>query len=284
MGKFTGVLLATDFDDTLFRSNITRAEGSPETEKRDAPVVIGRNKEALAYYLAQGGFFTVATGRAYQTFSPYRDRVPFNVPVILSNGAVLYDFSTDRELFHACLPDEIRRHALLLSETFPDVGFETHIGDLIYTCRPNEITWRHIRKLGLPYVERSFEEIPLPWMKLLMEHGSHDRLTEVQSWIRTFFPGQYEVIFSNHHLLEVTAQGVTKGRAVQRLAQLLKVEPQNLYCVGDNQNDIPMLEVSAIPFAPANCAREVRDCGATIVSACDQGAIADIIERLDKRY
>ncbi len=284
MGKFTGVLLATDFDDTLICSDITGAGGVSETEKRNEPVVFGRNKEALDYYLAEGGYFTVSTGRAYQTFSPYRDRVPMNAPAVLSNGAIIYDFVAGRELYHAWLPERVRDHARQIAATFPDVGFETHVGDLIYTYRPNEITWRHIYKLGQPYEEKGFDEMPWPWIKLLVEHGEHGRLAQVQSWIQANFPGQYEPIFSNHYLMEVTAHGANKGSAVKRVAELMGVKPQDIYCVGDNQNDIPMLAVSAQAFTPEGSAQEVKDWGATIVGPCDEGAIADVIEILDKRY
>ena len=54
--------------------------------------------------------------------------------------------------------------------------------------------------------------------------------------------------------------------------------------MGDNQNDIPMLAVSAIPFAPSNCAQEVRDWGARILGSCDESCVAQIVAILDKRY
>lgn len=283
MGKFRGVLLATDFDDTLFRSNIT-GPGVSEAEKRGEPVVFGRNKEALDYFLAQAGRFTVSTGRAFQTFAPYVDRVPMNAPAVLANGAIIYDFGRNMELSHAYLPDCVVLHAAALAGAFPELGFETHLGDLIYTFRPNEITWRHIHKLGCSFVECGFEEMPLPWTKLLVQHPDHDLLVEAQSWLSQTYPGLYEAIFSNNHLLEVTGAGATKGGAVLQVAGLLGVRREDLYCVGDNQNDIPMLAISAVPFAPSNCAQAVRDWGATIVGPCEKGAIADVIEILDKRY
>ena len=56
MGKFDGVLLASDFDDTLYG-----------LDRQVCP----RNRKALNYFIAQGGRFTVATGRAHTTFAPY---------------------------------------------------------------------------------------------------------------------------------------------------------------------------------------------------------------------
>ena len=71
---------------------------------------------------------------------------------------------------------------------------------------------------------------------------------------------------------------------VDRLRRRLGISPENVYCVGDNQNDIPMLAVSAIPFAPANCAQEVKDSGATVLRSCEEDCIAQIVDILDLRY
>ena len=55
MGKFDGLLLVSDFDDTLY-----------DFHHRIPP----RNLEALGRWIGQGGRFTVATGRAHRTFAP----------------------------------------------------------------------------------------------------------------------------------------------------------------------------------------------------------------------
>ncbi|MFQ9916867.1 MAG: HAD family hydrolase [Flavonifractor plautii] len=94
----------------------------------------------------------------------------------------------------------------------------------------------------------------------------------------------YEVIFSNRVLLELTRKGSSKGGMVQYLARRLGIDAQHIYCVGDNQNDIPMLAVSAIPFAPANCAPEVKQWGARILGACEESCVAQIVDILDHIY
>lgn len=95
---------------------------------------------------------------------------------------------------------------------------------------------------------------------------------------------RYEAIFSNFHMLELTGKGTTKGGMVLTLSQRLGVRQEDLYCVGDNQNDLPMLAVSAVPFAPGDCAQEVKDSGAHLLPPSEEGAIAGLVEELDKRY
>ena len=45
-----------------------------------------------------------------------------------------------------------------------------------------------------------------------------------------------------------------------------------------------MLTAAKQGFAPANCAQAVRDCGATVVCSAQEGAIAQVVEILDRLY
>lgn len=289
MGKFDGVLLASDFDDTLYASNLTGPD-NPQQQASDpgtGPILSPGNHAALAYFIAQGGRFCVATGRSRRTFARYVGRLPMNAPAVLSNGAVIYDFDAEQELFHAHLPPQVASDLVELAAVCPSLGFELQFDDAVYIYRPNEITWRHLRRMGLPHVEVALAELPdpalRPWSKLVIQ-DTHDALAEAQRYISRRWGQHYEPIFSNAHLLELTAKGCTKGALVLRVAQHLGIQRSHIYCVGDNQNDIPMLAVAAEGFAPANCADEVRTWGATLLPTCEEDAVARLIDLLDQRY
>ena len=268
MGKFDRVLLASDFDDTLYNS---RLEVSAE------------NVAAIEYFIREGGYFTVATGRAHRTFAPYVDAAPINAPVILSNGALLYDFRAGRTVVDLPLPVCAAEDLGELCSAIPALGVETYHGDDVYIYRPNAHTQRHVERVKTTWTEMGLTEMPSPWSKAVIQ-ADHDVLLRAQALMRERWPQRYEVIFSNAVLLECTAKTATKGGMVLKLAELLGIRREHIYCVGDNQNDIPMLAVSAIPFAPANCAQAVKDWGATVLGSCDEDCIAQIIGILDLRY
>lgn len=267
MGKFDGVLLATDFDDTLFT----------ETE------VPAANLAALDYFVREGGHFTVATGRAHRTFAPHVHRAPVNAPVILSNGAQLYDFARERMVEELLLDDRAPADLLALSDAMPELGIECYHGDDVYIHRPNAFTQRHVVRVNTTWTPMELREMPRPWSKAVIQ-ADYLALLRAQEWLVQRFPERYEVIFSNRFLLECTAKGATKGGMVLRLAQRLGVRREDIYCAGDNQNDIPMLAVSAVPFAPGDCAQAVKDWGAVLVRPCAEGAVAQMVEILDSRY
>ena len=270
MAKFDGVLFYTDYDDTLYNSAHTV---SPE------------NHAAIRYFMENGGRFSIATGRAHRTFTPQieKEGLVLNAPVVLSNGAALYDYGAGRYLVETCLDGGTPARMAELCQAFPDLAFEAYHGEDIYVHNPNRVTMAHLAKVGSPYLAAPIGEMPTPWTKVIMEQ-SQPYLKEVQARLLGRWGEHYEVIFSNPVLLELTAKGCHKGAMAAKAAELLHISPENLYCMGDNQNDIPMLALSAIPFAPSNCAPEVRDWGARVLGSCDEHAVAQAIEILDKIY
>ena len=83
MGKFDDVLLASDFDNTILNTERPRRTGGP------IPPVSQGNLTAIRYFMAEGGRFAVATGRALPAFRMFADKVPMNAPAIVCNGAAL---------------------------------------------------------------------------------------------------------------------------------------------------------------------------------------------------
>ncbi|MEE0749040.1 HAD-IIB family hydrolase [Evtepia sp.] len=268
MGKFDGVLLVSDFDDTLYGPDL-----------RVPPA----NVEAIDYFVKGGGTFTVATGRAHPTFAPHAQCVAINAPVILSNGSALYDFRAGRMVYETFLPDRAREDLQQVARAIPEIGFEAYHHDDIYVYQPNAVTWNHLGRAGMEAAEVPIGQMPLPWSKVILQQ-KNDVLLRTQQYMLERWGDVYEVIFSNLVLLELTRKGSNKGGMVDYLVRYLGMDPQKVYCVGDNQNDIPMLARSAIPFAPANCAPEVKDWGARVLCSCQEGCVAQVVEELARIY
>lgn len=276
MGKFDGVLLATDYDDTLY-------------ERKGC--ISRENREAVDRFLREGGLFTISTGRSLKNFSIQMEleRLPVNAPVILANGAAIHDFSTGQTLWQKTLPETVPGHLEAVCADFPQVGFEAYRqeadGDeTVFTYRANLITEKHLARCRLVGTPREIREMPAPWIKVILQHVDPKYLMQVEDYMLTRWAGDYEITFSNPYLLEVTAKGANKGLCVQRVAERMGVDRSHIYCVGNGINDIPMLAVSAIPFAPADCYDEVKDWGAVILPSSSENCVAELIRRLDDIY
>lgn len=269
MGRFDGVMLVSDYDGTL--------RGSTR-------VVLQRDIDAIRFFQQEGGTFLMCTGRCYSTFYQQARDLPLHAPTLLSNGATFCDMETGAEWFHYDLPLRAPEDIRVLGHRFPGVAFETYHGEDIYCWRPNAYTQWHMDLVKSAYTECEPEEMPLPWLKVLLE-GEKDELTQVQEWVLSHWAADYECIFSNETLMELTAKGVHKGSGVLRAAETLGIAPEHIYCAGDNDNDVPMLTTAAVGFAPEGSAVAAKGLpGVQIVRDADHGCIESVIERLGEWY
>ena len=84
MGKFDGVLLASDYDNTLVYTERALLSGG------EPPRLSEMNRAALTYFMENGGRFTVSTGRALPSFEQLAPDVPM---------AVGHSFASHKSLF-----------------------------------------------------------------------------------------------------------------------------------------------------------------------------------------
>lgn len=280
MGKFDGVLLASDFDNTLIYTEDALRGGGP------IPPLSEGNREALESFMARGGRFAVATGRALPAFERFAPLIPLNAPCIVCNGAAIYDFEAGEYLETALLPEKSRERGQQVLDAFPRVGVEAyHVDNVIHAVRVNDVIRAHEHLTGVRVEEKlSLAEVPLPLGKLLFE-AEHEDLVQVERFIHGCdWAPEYELIYSGKTLLELTARGANKGGMLLHLARRLGVAPEHVYSVGDERNDLSMLAISSMGFAPANCVPEVARSGAQIVCDARRDALAEVIAALEERY
>ena len=281
MGKFDGVLIASDYDNTMAFTEGSLYTGTPP------PPVSEKNRKAVEYFMAEGGIFSVSTGRALPAFDAVRADVPMNGPTVLFNGAAIYDYSAGKYLHTAFLPEAIRDHVTEILEACGTLAFKVyHDNNSIFVVNPNEITARHKHMTHLPAeVLPSIWEAPSPILKVVFEEKL-DVQKKVLDFIATRpWRSEYEVVSSSDHLLEVTVHGANKGGMVQKLAELLGVEQRHVYTMGDHANDIPMLTFAHQAFCPENAIDSVKAVpGIRVLSHCSRDATAEMIEYLDTIY
>lgn len=280
-GKFSGVFIASDFDNTLVYTEGSMISGC------EMPTISHANCDALEYFMAQGGIVSIATGRALPAFDAVRRGIPMNGPTVLFNGAAIYDYSQKRYLATAFLPETVRPRVQQILRAFPDAACEIfHDDSTVHALQYNQLTAHHETLTHAPTQRvSSMDEVPSPISKALFEIPT-ERLSELTCYVRSqSWAGEYEIIPSSNYLLELTVKGANKGDMVRNLAALLHIAPENVYCVGDHANDIPMLEISHIPFAPANAIESVLCVpGLHLLPDCRTDAIAAMIRELDALY
>ena len=280
MGKFTGMLLVSDYDNTFQYTEPALGAGGAKTVFPPPP----RNLEAVERWTAEGGLFTIATGRALGAFREHVKGLPINAPVIVDNGGGLYDLASERYVLRRLLPERALEDLAAVEAAFPGTSMELYLtGDCIRALHPTERNIHHAKLTGLGFQEipaLDREAVPAPLAKALFI-GDMPQLVRLRGFMEDQGWGErYEMIYSSDHLMELTAKGAEKGSMARELKALTGCG--TMLCIGDHANDLPMLRAADRAFAPANAIEAVRaDPGVTTVCHCQEGAVADVIDMFD---
>lgn len=269
MGKFECVLLASDFDGTL-----TGSDGK----------IYEKNIKAIRYFIAEGGKFTVSTGRTKIGFHKYSETF-INAPVLLGNGAMAFDYKTEEIVFANPIgieDSEILKSILTIN--FP-VSMELYSVDhKAYVICPDKRSLEHFAGLRIAdYKEiSSVTEDIFPLVKVMLSVG--ERTYEVQRNLKNTDLGNMKYIPCDGHFVEILSEKAGKGKSLLQLADYFGFSPNDVYAVGDGSNDVDMLDAAAIGFVPESGERLAKDSADKIVCSSDDGAIAEVISFLDSIY
>jgi len=90
----------------------------------------------------------------------------------------------------------------------------------------------------------------------------------------------HQVVVSGHHWVDVMNQGVSKGKALRAIQNLLDVTPEQTAVFGDYLNDLDMMDAADFSFAMANAHPDVAAAARyRAPSNVDHGVI-QVLERL----
>lgn len=286
-------LIALDIDGTLLDS-----QGQVSAE----------NRAALQAAIDAGVDIVLATGRRYDFARPIFETLPRPLTLILSNGAIVK--TPDGEtLMRFLLPREIavdviartpehRRRAAVVFDRPRD-------GQIVY----EQIDWEHPRhraflEVNLPFIaersplEDAVDEDPIQVMfsggcgemRQLFERlrsadspaaddagCADDADTQRGNW-RAYSVALTEYLHRDFSLVDIVRAGCSKGTTLRRLAESRGLGPEQVMAVGDNLNDLEMLEFAGCPVVMANGLEELKARGWAVTAGHDESGVARAIE------
>lgn len=271
---FSDILLTVDYDRTLTAPDST---------------IPKRNIEAIEYFIANGGAFTVNTGRSLPMAKPFLGKVPLSAPLLLYNGSAAFDTRTNT--FSRTYPIEldITEFTTHLQELFPDLLVEIQAMDTHYALKKDPDWEKFSENGGCGFAYAAPADIPGPFLKCSlngdcsghtaasMYQGTEAevrRMRRAIEEVRRLYGGIVEVFQSTPKIADIHAKGVSKLRSARDLQA--DMGKRWLVCVGDSDNDVSMLRGADFAY----CAGDgvVADQFETVCE-CARGSVADVIYR-----
>ncbi len=247
------------------------------------------NRDAIARAIDAGLEVVLATGRRYDFTRPILATLPSPLTLLLSNGAVVKTCSGET-LQRRLLPRDVARRVL------SDVPEHRSSASLIFD-RPREgqvvfeqVDWDDPRHSRYFHANRPFIALIDPLEAALVEDPVQVMFTGRCTEMRTIYDRlrqrddcgvsltEYE--HRDFSLVDVVRAGCSKGAALRAWADTRGVDASGIMAIGDNLNDLDMLEYAAHPVLMDNALPELKARGWRITASNDAAGVARAIETI----
>ncbi len=202
------------------------------------------------------------------------------------NGGVIFETTGTFLKKNLMKAESIKELILLGRSMLEEVNIQLYTGDRVYVERWNETTDFYEEATGShpQLVENLMDYAEKAVKMVFFSRGSIDKslkkIRTLKDRVVCQIPAGTQSVISAPYLLEFFDEKVDKGRAIQELAEYLGMNAGQIICVGDQENDLPMLRYAGIGAVMNNGAPEVK-AEADYITEIDnnEGGVAEVVER-----
>ena len=254
--------------------------------------VLSEKARAMLEQAAGLGILPVpATGRMLTFLPPCLTELPFLRYAITSNGAGVYDLLSGRCLYNNPIPPD-RAAELVRFFIARDLWVECYIqgqawidaatfekGPAYYGIPESKrlfVTKSYRIEKDLPAFlkkeKKAVEKINLPFLPF-------SQRTEL--WERMRAAGDITPVSSVDDNMEINRLGCHKGDGLRHLCEVLSIPLSQVFSMGDNGNDIELLQIAGLSAAMKNGTPEAKRTAHLVTDfSCEEDGAADCLQQL----
>ncbi|MDR3433305.1 MAG: sugar-phosphatase [Rouxiella aceris] len=262
-------LIAIDMDGTLL---------NPQHEV--TPAV----KQALAAARKLGVQVVLATGRPFIGVKRYLEELDLQQQdcyCITNNGALVQHADDGRCFAEVTLTFADYLYFEALSRQL-GVGFHALTQSDLYTANadisPYSIHEAYLTGIPLRFRTPQQMDPALTFPKVMMV-DKPERLDQAVSQIPDEIRSRYTIMKSAPYYLEILDKRVNKGEGVKVLAEKLGIARENVMTLGDQENDIAMLEYAGLGVAMGNAIDSVKAISQFVTKSNREDGVAYAVEK-----
>lgn len=264
--KFENIYICSDLDGTLLNEN-------NEISKE--------NLDAIEYFRSHGGKFMIATGRVPDAIFPAIGDLKTDFPCICLNGCGIYDLELRKYVETIALDDGVQEVTQEIMEYSKNSGVEIFNDDGICVVRRTPAVDFHLNyEKVTEKLTADLEDIPKPWLKILFAQSPEETDAIREKFLSSCYHEKYTLVKTHNLYYEIFNKSASKGKALLKLCKDYGIDLKNVVAIGDNENDITMLDVAGVGAAVSNAPEIVKKNADIITCSNEKHAIADLIKKL----
>ncbi|MBE5821454.1 MAG: HAD family phosphatase [Clostridiales bacterium] len=284
-------MIATDLDGTLLNSY------GQITEK---------TKDALLKAQDKGVYIVFASGRVSSSIKSFAELIGIKGYIISGNGALVTDLETNENIYTNVMDKNTVLKIISICEQ-NSISYNLYTLKDVYTKKIEYSTlFYHMENKKLPEEKKIKINLCENIEKLIKESNDlkiskiticdKDRMVfnsiirklrevdgvnvlDVSHSSRKVITVGTEAIEIKYNYTEVSKSGVDKWSAIEFLANKLNIDTNDIICIGDNANDIIMVENAGLGVIMGNAAPEYKERADFVTNSNDEEGVTNIINK-----
>lgn len=264
-------LVALDMDGTLLNSK---------------GIINDRTRQAIYEASKKGVHIVLATGRILKSAINHSMKLNLHKPIISSNGAIIVDENKDiifsqpinsitvREIIEIGQSEDIYFHFYDADSFYSNVYIEEVLN--FYNAKDSIDNENEIKLIKFNNVDEVLDK-DVDVYKFLFIDEDRKKLNGLKSKLKDI--EGISICKSWENNLEVMDKDVSKGNSLRYLCNKLNISAEEVIAIGDNENDISMINYAGLGVAMANGVDKVKSVADIITSSNDEDGVAKVIEK-----
>jgi len=256
-------LLAADIDGTLLNSR---------------GVLTAKTLESIVQLILLGKHFILSTGRPLIGARAISKQIPFDIPIIGGNGAIVATSRSNTIIFRRDLSADVAHEVIKIAEEY-NASLVIWCQDELFINRKDKYTEKYGSQASSP--PQLLADLSLIYTKDITKiiwFDEPEKLKAIQKEIRPRLKRKVNFFTSDPSYLEFVDKEASKAKALAVIRKYYRLKRREIVAIGDGFNDLPMIVYAGFGIAMANADEGVKEKADFVTLSNDEDGVRFVIE------
>ncbi|MBD5401440.1 HAD family hydrolase [bacterium] len=256
-------MIATDIDGTILKWGL---DFSPAMRK-----CVEKLKESNVKLV-------LVTGRMHCATVPIAKELGLETPIVSYQGGLIKDCNNNT-LYQKNLSPKYAKEIITWARK-NDVHINLYLDDKLYVEKDNDIVKSYTDGKFIDYTVCNFDTLEIENVNkiLAIDLTDAERVTKWVEELKLKYPDLY-IVKSTPYFCEVGCCDAKKSLGVEFLCNMWGIKKEEVLTIGDQNNDIDLVQCGGIGVAMGNGSPELKECADFITDTVDNDGFVKAIEK-----
>lgn len=258
-------MVATDIDGTILKWDY---EFSPNVIK------------CIKDLTKSGIKVVLVTGRMYSCTTFIADELGITTPLVTYQGGLIKDNKPDGKVYYEKYLDSADAKEIIKWAKDNNIHINLYMDDVLYVEHDDETIRKYTDARFIDFKICSFDDLEIKNVNkiLAIKYGDAEAVTGWLNYLKSKYP-DLNIVKSTPFFCEISNKDARKSCGVEFLRKMWDIKQDEVLAIGDQNNDIDLLQAGGIKVAMGNGTPELKEYADYITDTVENDGFVKAIEK-----